>query len=97
MVSLAALAGCPADLTSEPLPHTSKTMSHLCLPVHTRERLFARGKELVVPPSPCPAKSLGMGTLLYAWGQHTAIFLQEMDVYGCPPAGQISSAWLSYV
>jgi hypothetical protein len=53
---MAAPAGNPADLTSEPIPHG--VTSRLGLPVITRERLFARGLESVVPP-PTPQGALG--------------------------------------
>ncbi len=53
---MAAPAGNPADLTSEPIPH--RITSRLSLPVTTRERLFARGLESVAPP-PTPQEALG--------------------------------------
>ncbi len=56
MASMAAPAGNPADLTSEPIPHG--VTSRLGLPVITREQLFARGLESVVPP-PTPQGALG--------------------------------------
>ncbi len=56
MAWMAAPAGNPADLTSEPIPH--RITSHLGLPVTTRELLFARGLESVVPP-PTPQGALG--------------------------------------
>ncbi len=31
-----------------------------------------------------------MGTLLFAWGPRTAIFLREMGVYGCPWLGRLA-------
>ncbi len=89
---MAAPAGNPADLTSEPIPHG--VTSHLGLPVTTRELLFARGLESVVPPY--PARGALLGTLLFAWGPRTAIFLREMGVSGCPPAQQISATQLQY-
>jgi hypothetical protein len=55
MASMAAPAGNPADLTSEPIPH--RITSRLSLPVTMRERLFARGLESVVPP-PTPQGAL---------------------------------------
>ncbi len=104
MASMAAPAGNPANLTSEPIPH--RVTSHLGLPVTTRERLFTRGLGSVVPP-PTPQGALGLfvpkiklrervwlGTLLFAWGPRTAIFLREMGVYGCPPARPIGAAQL---
>jgi hypothetical protein len=55
MALMAAPAGNPADLTSEPMPH--RITSCLGLPVTTREQLFACGLELVVPP-PTPQGAL---------------------------------------
>ncbi len=56
MALMAAPAGNPAYLTSEPIPHG--VTSRLGLPVTTREQLFARSLESVVPP-PTPQGALG--------------------------------------